>query len=178
MDINANPFQGYGMGSSMKPVDNLWTTRRSPVQLIHILAMYLTSSVRWIRLKRAADADCSLRRIRLLPQLCLFIGLLSVQMQPVHAVTLNEINQYKLYAHSRIIDAKQYRCLELLWIRESNWNPMARNGSHYGIPQLKNAKVRGLDPYTQIDWGIRYLKHRYNGSMCEALAFSKKHGYS
>jgi len=162
----------------MKVVDNLWTTRRSPVQLIHIFAMYLTRSIRWIRLKRAAEADCSLRRIRLLPQLCLFIGSISIQMQPVHAVTPHEVNQYKLYAHSRVIDAKQYRCLELLWTKESNWNPKARNGSHYGIPQMRNIKVRSLDPYTQIDWGIRYLHHRYDGDVCKALAFSKKHGYT
>ena len=153
-------------------------TRRNPARVIHIFAMYLTLAVRWIRLKRAAYAVCSLRRIRLSPQLCLCIGLLSIQMQPVEASTIYEVNQYKLYAHSRVIDAKQYRCLELLWIRESNWNPNARNGSHYGIPQLKNIKVKTLDPYSQIDWGIRYLRHRYDGDMCKALAFSKVHGYS
>ena len=160
----------------MKVVDNLWTTRRSPVQLIHIFAMYLTSSVRWIRLKRAAEADCSLRRIRLLPQLCLCIGLISIQMQPGHAVTPSQVNQYKLYAHSRIIDAKQYRCLESLYERESNWNPLARSGSHYGIPQMRNIKVKTLDPYTQIDWGIRYIKGRY-GTPCKAWTFFQEHRY-
>jgi hypothetical protein len=99
-------------------------------------------------------------------------------MQPVQASTIYEVNQFKLYAHSRIIDAKQYRCLELLWIRESNWNPKSRNGSHYGIPQLRNIKVKTLDPYTQIDWGIRYLRERYDGNMCNAWTFWKAHKYS
>ena len=89
----------------------------------------------------------------------------------------SQTNAFKLYAHTQIIDAKQYQCIELLWTKESNWNPKARNGSHYGIPQLRNIKVKGLDPYTQIDWGIRYLKDRY-GNPCKALAFFNAKGYS
>ena len=88
----------------------------------------------------------------------------------------SQINAYKLYAHMKIIDAKQYQCIEMLYTKESNWNPAARNGSHYGIPQLRNIKVKSLDPYSQIDWGIRYLKDRY-GNPCKALAFFKANGY-
>jgi hypothetical protein len=92
-------------------------------------------------------------------------------------VDISTINHYKLYAHSKIIDANQYRCLELLWTKESNWNPAARNGSHYGIPQLRNVSVRSQDPYTQIDWGLRYIKSRYK-TPCKALDFFKANGYS
>ena len=173
MDIDANPFQGSGRGSSVKVVDNLWTTRRSPVQLIHILAMYLTRSVRWIRLKRAAEADCSLRRIRLLPQLCLVIGLLSVQMQ--HA-TASNIDHYKLYAHSRIINYDQYQCLSKIIYKESRWNPAAKNGSHYGLGQMRSQHYRNLDAYRQIDATIKYIINRY-GSMCKAWEFHKVKGY-
>jgi hypothetical protein len=161
------------MGSSVKVVDNLWITRRSPVQLIHILAMYLTSGVRWIRLKRAAEAGCSLRRIRLLPQLCLFIGLLSVQMQ--HA-TASNIDHYKLYAHSRIINYDQYQCLSKIIYKESRWNPAAKNGSHYGLGQMRSKHYRNLDAYRQIDAMIKYINHRY-GSMCKAWEFHKVKGY-
>ena len=158
----------------MTLVDNLWTTRQSPVQLIHILAMYLTASVRWIRLKRAAEADCSLRRIRLLPQLCLFIGLLSVQMQ--HA-TASNIDHYKLYAHSRIIDDVQYQCFNKIIYKENRtWNPSAKNGSHYGIGQMRSQHYRNLDAYRQIDATIKYINHRY-GSMCKAWTFHKANGY-
>ena len=157
----------------VKPVDNLWTTRRSPVQLIHILAMYLTRSVRWIRLKRAAEADCSLRRIRLLPQLCLVIGLLSVQMQ--HA-TASEIDHYKLYAHSRIINDVQYQCLSKIIYKESRWNVNAKNGSHYGLGQMRSKHYRNLDGYRQIDATIKYIINRY-GSMCKAWEFHKVKGY-
>ena len=87
-----------------------------------------------------------------------------------------DINAFKLYAHSRVIDAKEYRCLELLWNHESNWNPAARNGSHYGIPQLKNVSVKSQDAFTQIDWGLRYIKARYS-TPCKAWAFFKSNGY-
>ena len=157
----------------MTLVDNLWITRRSPVQLIHIFAMYLTSSVRWIRLKRAAEADCSLRRIRLLPQLCLCIGLLSVQMQ--HA-TASNIDHYKLYAHSRIINYEQYQCLSKIIYKESRWNPAAKNGSHYGLGQMRSEHYRNLDAYRQIDATIKYIINRY-GSMCKAWEFHKVKGY-
>lgn len=149
----------------MMPVDNLWTTRRGPVQVIHILAMYLTRSVRWIRLKRAAEADCSLRRILLLPQLCLLIGLISTNVQPVHAAT--QTDYLKLYAHTKIIDFKQYQCLVKIITKESNWNPKAVNGSHYGLGQMKSQWYRSLSPKKQIDETIRYIRHRY-GSMCNA----------
>jgi hypothetical protein len=155
------------------PVDNLWTTRQSPVQVIHILAMYLTRSVRWIRLKRAAEADCSLRRIRLLPQLCLVIGLLSVQMQ--HA-TASNVDQYKLYTHSRVINYEQFICLSKIIYKESRWNPLAVNGSHYGLGQMRSQHYRNLDAYRQIDATIKYIKHRY-GSMCKAWEFHKLKGY-
>ena len=155
-------------------VDNLWTTRRSPVQLIHIFAMYLTSSVRWIRLKRAAEADCSLRRIRLLPQLCLCIGLISVQMQ---TATASNTDQYKLYAHSRIIIDAEYQCFTKIIYKENRtWNPSAKNGSHYGIGQMRSEHYRNLDAYRQIDATIKYIKHRY-GSMCKAWTFHKANGY-
>jgi hypothetical protein len=51
---------------------------------------------------------------------------------------------------------------------ESKFDSRARNGSHYGIPQLRNKKLRNLDGYTQIDWGIRYIEARYSGNYCLA----------
>jgi hypothetical protein len=93
---------------------------------------------------------------------------------PAEAMT--NIDYYKLYAHSRIIDANEYRCLEQLYTKESNWNPKARTGSHYGIPQMRNDKLRSMDAYTQIDWGLRYIKGRYK-TPCKAWAFFKAKGY-
>lgn len=153
----------------MKPVDNLWTTRQSHAQIIHILVSNLTHRLASILagepLRRIARRRC----LVLVGVLCI-VGTL-----PAEAITKSD--QYKLYAHSRIIDAKEYRCLELLWNRESMWNPLARNGSHWGIPQLRNEKLRSMDGYTQIDWGLRYLQSRYK-TPCRAWAFFQANGYS
>jgi hypothetical protein len=158
----------------MRPVDNLWTTRRGYAQVIHILASNLTGLVRWIRFERAAVADSSLKRIRLLPQLCLLVGLISVQMQPVQAAT--QADYLKLYSHSRIIDDKQYQCFRWIITKESRWNPKARNGSHYGLGQMRSTWYRDLDPYRQIDATIRYISKRY-GSPCKAREFHERKGW-
>jgi hypothetical protein len=109
---------------------------------------------------------CSSRRTILWGVLCLT----GLNVSPALGVDKSQTNAYKLYAHTQVIDAKQYRCIEQLYTKESNWNPAARNGSHYGIPQLRNVKVKALDPYSQIDWGIRYIKNRYL-TPCKAWAF-------
>jgi cell wall-associated NlpC family hydrolase len=64
----------------------------------------------------------------------------------------------------------QFPYLDLLWQRESGWNPAATNpiSGAFGIPQalpaVKMASA-GLDwatdPYTQIIWGIDYIRATY-----------------
>ena len=132
---------------------------------------YLTPSIGSLS-RREPLGRCSSRRTILWGVLCLAM----LNISPAMGVDKSQTNQFKLYAHSRIVDAVQYQCLVHLWTKESNWNPAARNGSHYGIPQLKNVKVRAQDPYTQIDWGIRYIKSRYS-TPCKAWAFFKANGY-
>ena len=82
----------------------------------------------------------------------------------------------KLYAHSRLVSMQQFSCFEALITRESNWRVEARNGSHYGLGQMKNAKYGRLDGFSQVDWSLRYIKGRY-GSMCNAWRFFQKHNY-
>ena len=90
--------------------------------------------------------------------------------------SISPIDHYKLYAHSIVIDAKEYRCLELLWQRESQWNHKAKNkrSSAFGIPQL--LKLKTTDPYEQIDLGYKYIKARYT-TPCNAWAFFKVKGH-
>ena len=132
---------------------------------------YLTRSVRSLS-RREPLWRCSSRRAIYTGVLCLT----GLNISPALGVDNSQTNALKLYAHIKIVDAKQYQCIEMLWTKESNWNPSERNGSHYGIPQLKNVKVRAQDPYTQIDWGIRYIKSRYS-TPCKAWAFFKANGY-
>ena len=86
------------------------------------------------------------------------------------------IEIYKTYAHIKLNNHKEYICLEALWTKESNWNPLSKNkkSSAMGIPQLLNMKEK--NPYKQIDLGIKYINARYS-TACNAWAFFKVKGY-
>jgi hypothetical protein len=74
--------------------------------------------------------------------------------------------------------AAQYKCLNTLWTKESRWNYLSRNkvtGAH-GIPQAYPAtKYESIgsdwrtNPITQMTWGLKYIKVRYQ-SPCRALS--------
>lgn len=150
------------------PVDNLWTTRQSSAQVIHILASNLTKVVRSIL------AGEPLRRIARMRSLVLLGALCIVGTTPAEAIT--NTDNLKLYAHSRVIEYQQFICLSNIIYKESKWNASAINGSHYGLGQMKSKHYRNLDAYRQIDATILYIKGRY-GSMCKAWAFHKMKGY-
>jgi hypothetical protein len=78
------------------------------------------------------------------------------------------IDYLKLYAHSRIVNYKEFQCFNTLITKESNWRVDAINGSHYGLGQMRNPKYRNLDGFRQIDWSIRYNIHRYK-THCNTL---------
>jgi hypothetical protein len=82
----------------------------------------------------------------------------------------------KLYAHSQIVNDSQYQCFYKLITKESNWRVNAKNGSHYGLGQMRNIKYKYLDGFKQVDWSLRYHKDRY-GSSCNAWRFWLKNGY-
>ena len=73
---------------------------------------------------------------------------------------------------------KQYTCLNTLWTKESRWNYRSRNkvtGAH-GIPQAYPAtKYESIgsdwrtNPITQMTWGLKYIKVRYQ-TPCKALS--------
>jgi len=84
---------------------------------------------------------------------------------------------YKEYAyHALGYNLKEYKCLSILYGKESAWNPKARNGSHYGIPQGRSVWLRDQDGYTQIQWGLKYIGNRY-GEPCIALNHWKAKGW-
>ena len=84
---------------------------------------------------------------------------------------------YKEYAYYALgYNLKEYKCLSILYGKESAWNPGAVNGSHYGIPQGKSEWLKDQDGYTQIQWGLDYIGHRY-GEPCIALDHWSKYGW-
>ena len=95
---------------------------------------------------------------------------------PAQADQSKEIEIYKLYAYTKLLNAKQFHCLDLLWRKESHWNPKASNkkSTAFGIPQL--LKMKEKDPFKQIDLGVKYIESRYSDP-CQALKHWMKVGH-
>ena len=111
-----------------------------------------------------------------LQRLLLIISLVA-PIGATHAAAANySIDHLKLYAHSRLLDYKEFQCFNKIITQESRWSYTARNGSHYGLGQMRSKHYRDLDPFRQIDATIRYNQTRYL-SQCQAWAFHMKHGY-
>ena len=99
-------------------------------------------------------------------------------------------NDYQKYAHDLCINTygwteADFSNLVKLWTRESSWRANAHNPSSgaHGIPQsLPASKMasEGADyytnGYTQIRWGLKYIKNRY-GNPSNAWAHSEQHGW-
>jgi hypothetical protein len=93
-----------------------------------------------------------------------------------YAYGVEQSDLLKLYAHSRIINYEQFKCFDVLITRESRWSYLARNGSHYGLGQMRSTWYRDLDPYRQIDATLKYIAKRYK-TPCKALAFHSARSY-
>jgi len=159
----------------MNPVDNLWTTRRqgrsNPVDNLKMFDRYLTRSVRFAACERLWPY--SSLALHLTGLLCLIVGLLAIQTQTAHA---KDSDHYRLYAHSRIVDFKEFSCFNKIISKESNWNVNAKNGSHHGLGQMRSKWYRNLDGYRQIDETLKYIKKRYS-TPCNAWEFHQRKNY-
>jgi len=147
---------------------SLWTTRQTYLnypQLASNLTPTLASQL----------ANEPLRRIARMRSLVLLAVLCVIGITPANAYDPSKEN-YKIYAHLKLLEDKQYRCLVTLWRMESQWSPTAKNkkSSAYGIPQL--LKMTERNPYKQIDLGLKYIAYRY-GNPCKALDHHKKVGH-
>ena len=129
--------------------------------------MNLTSMVRFTSSFRAAKAVRSGRTLKLLGALFALAATVTIQIAPAHAAT--SIDYYKLYLHSKTISEKQYKCAYYVAHIESRWNYKATNRGHYGLFQMKNAKVKYMNGYQQIDLWAKYVGHRYKGNYCLAM---------
>jgi hypothetical protein len=151
-----------------KVIHSLWESPKITLNL----ARYLTRRVR-STLSTRAPQGASSRRVLLSGVLCLAWAIPS----PTWASSITSKDNYKLYLHSRVVSDSQYQCAYKLYMKESRFDSKAVNGSHYGIPQMRNKKLKYLDGFTQIDWGIRYIAHRYKGDWCLAWKHFKDKGW-
>ena len=96
--------------------------------------------------------------------------------EKAHSVSADKTNHYRQWAFIQLNNLDEFYCLDTLYFHESRWNPLARNGSHYGIPQGRSKYLATVDGYKQVEWGIKYINNRY-GSMCKALHHFKTKGW-
>jgi hypothetical protein len=96
--------------------------------------------------------------------------------EKAHSVSKDRTNHYRQWAFIQLNNIDEFHCLDELYYHESRWNPLARNGSHYGIPQGRSKWLGTVDGYKQVMWGIKYNHNRY-GSMCNALDHFKRKGW-
>jgi hypothetical protein len=150
----------------------LWDTPNAMRKLF----ICLTGAVRSNRLKRAAEAVSARGRIDLMGKVFAFTAMLSTMSIPAAESANYSIDHLKLYAHSRILDYKEFQCFNKIITKESRWSYRAKNGSHFGLGQMRSKHYRDLDPFRQIDATIRYVTIRYQ-TPCNAWTFHMKHGY-
>ena len=150
----------------------LWDTPNAMRKVIQ----RLTGAVRSNRLKRAAEAVSARGRIDLMGKFYAITAVLSIT-GTLNANAANySIDHLKLYSHSRILDYKEFQCFNKIITKESRWSYTARNGSHYGLGQMRSKHYRDLDPFRQIDATIKYITVRYQ-TPCKAWAFHQANRY-
>jgi hypothetical protein len=80
----------------------------------------------------------------------------------------------KQYAKA-VLPIDQYKCIAVLYGKESAWSHTAYNKSSgaAGIPQGKSVWLRSATPIEQVKWGISYIQNRYQ-TPCNALQHFRK----
>ena len=81
-----------------------------------------------------------------------------------------------------LLSKEEALCLIKLYGKESAFNRYAignRLGKiqAYGIPQLKNPAVAHVSSIEQVNMGIDYIEHRYEGDTCKAYAHYLRKGW-
>ena len=151
---------------------SLWDTPNAMRKLF----IHLTVAIRFLREKRTAFAVSSLKRRKRFGAGIAILTVTSTGLIHNASAANYSIDHLKLYAHSRILDYKEFQCFNRIITKESRWSHLARNGSHYGLGQMRSKHYRDLDPFRQIDASLRYITNRYQ-TPCNAWSFHLKHGW-
>ena len=141
--------------------------RSRHAQVIHMLDTHGTLTARAHQGLRASlkGVACSV---------AIAIGIaLSIGASPADSAPIKTIDP-KTYIRFTYND-KQALCLIRLYGKESAFktdaigNLSSPTKSYvYGIPQLKNPIIQHLSAIEQIDYGMKYIAHRYDGLPCRA----------
>ena len=123
-------------------------------------------------LSARAHQGLTASRLRVARGVAFVIGIsLSIGATPADSAPIKTIDP-KTYIRFNY-DDKSALCLIKLYGKESAFNRFAignLDGTHrvYGIPQLKNPIIQHLSAIEQIDYGMKYIAHRYDGLPCRA----------
>lgn len=107
--------------------------------------------------------------------------LMSIGLTPADGTTNHSFTP-KDYIRS-LLPPKEALCLIKLYGKESAFKTDAVGNiggaiQAYGIPQLKNPLIKDMSAYNQIDYGMKYVAHRYGGhGACGAWAHWLKKGW-
>ena len=142
-------------------------TRSRHAQVIHMLDMAGTLTARALKGLRA-----SLKGVACL--IAIVIGIaLSIGAAPADGGSKPAIHP-KSYIKFNY-ELPQAICLIKLYGKESAFktdaigNLSSPTKSYvYGIPQLKNPIIKDLSAIEQINYGMKYIDHRYDGLPCKA----------
>lgn len=109
--------------------------------------------------------------------------ILLINIKPAFGFDHYKPKHYKQYIAIELNDVDQTYCLIDLYHHESRFNPLAKNGSHYGIPQGRSEYLKTASGIAQINWGFKYIAHRYGYTAdgvinaCKAWDHFKKKGW-
>ena len=113
------------------------------------------------------------KRLQLLLLITGFVA--TIGASPANSAAYS-VDHLKLYAHSRLLDYREFQCFNRIITKESRWSYTARNGSHWGLGQMRSKHYGTLDPFRQIDASIAYITKRYQ-TPCKAWAFHQERNY-
>ena len=171
-------MKSYQQGLSTT-VQNLWDTPKATHEVIKHLTSYCTldaynNTTHFVGKTKNEYLSKYLRNKKIdrkrIQMLLLITGLIAMLGSSPASAAAYSIDHLKLYAHSRLLDYREFQCFNRIITKESRWSYTARNGSHWGLGQMKSKHYGTLDPFRQIDASIAYITKRYQ-TPCKAWAF-------
>jgi hypothetical protein len=167
-------------------VDNLWDTpkiTRGFDGYLHggcTLDAYNTQSLSHLNFENESSFSYLVKMKRMMNRKIkwlMLVGSLIAMLgsNTAHAASSNT-DSLRLYAHSRLVNFEQFLCFNKIITKESNWRVHAKNGSHFGLGQMRSQWYRNLDGFRQIDQTIKYITKRYK-TPCKAWAFHQRNNW-
>ena len=156
----------------MDKVSRNFTLRSGHAHVIHMLDRAGTLSARALRGSQRAPK-------RIARWVAIVIGIsMSIGAAPLEDAYIDL--HPKDYIRT-LLPKDEALCLIKLYGKESAFNRLAIgniNGSQqtYGIPQLKNPLIAHLSSIEQVNYGIKYINHRYTNS-CDAYKHWQEKGW-